>query len=64
MHPSPDQAADAYEAALRINPKHMGAYVNGVHCLQMLPPDDSSARARLKRLAQMGVTAGVWQVWL
>ena len=42
----------------------MGAYVNGVHCLQMLPPDDSSARARLKRLAQMGVTAGVWQVWL
>ena len=41
--PLPDQAADAYEAALRINPKHMGAYVNGVHCLQMLPPDDSSA---------------------
>lgn len=60
----PSQASLAYEAALRIDPKHTGAFINGVHCLQMMPPDDKNARARLEKLSRMGVQAGVWQTWM
>ena len=53
-------AGGAFEAALGLEPKHIGAMVNGVHCLQQLRPDDQHARRRLAKVAQAGVAAGLW----
>ena len=47
--------AQAYERTLQLDEKHRGAYVNGVHCLQQMPPKDKDARRRLERIAKMGV---------
>ena len=60
----PKEAAGSYEMALKLEPTHAGALVNGVHCLQMLPPGDQVARARLRKLAEHGVRAGLWNNWM
>ena len=57
-------AAGAYEATLRLDAAHHGAHVNGVHCLQQLPPDDEVARRRLEAVARSGVAAGLWANWM
>lgn len=54
------EAASAYEATTRLEPSHGGALVNGVHCLQQMPPGDKLARKRLEKVAQCGVKAGLW----
>ena len=54
-------AGSAYEAALQLEPGHKGALVNGIHCLQQLPPEDRAARKRLDRMAHMGVSSGLWK---
>ena len=54
------EAGSAFEAALRLDPKHAGAMVNGIHCLQQLPPGDQAARRRLEHVAGLGVAAGLW----
>lgn len=52
------EGGSAYEAALRLDPGHRGALVNGIHCLQQLPPDNKPGRKRLEKMAQKGVAAG------
>jgi aspartate beta-hydroxylase len=56
-------ASNAYEEALRLDPSHRGAYINGVHSLQQMPVGDKSARKRLEKIAKMGVQRGVWGKW-
>ena len=56
------EAGSAYEATLKLDPGHRGALVNGVHSLGQLPPGDRTARARLDKIAQIGVAAGLWKV--
>lgn len=53
-------ASASFEGALRLDAAHHGAYINGVHCLQQLPPSDKAARRRLEKLAKMGVAHGLW----
>ena len=57
------EAALAYETTLKMQAGHRGALVNGIHCLQQLPPSDKSARKRLKEIAQAGVQAALWTTW-
>ena len=58
-----DQSAAAYEATIKLQPNHMGAFVNGVHALQQMPPADHVARRRLERFAKLGVKVGLWAHW-
>ena len=56
-----DAAADAYEGTLEIDASHVGALVNGAHVLAQLAADgDARQRARLLRVARLGVAAGLW----
>ena len=56
-----DAAADAYEGTLEIDASHVGALVNGAHVLAQLAADgDACQRARLLRVARLGVAAGLW----
>ena len=55
------EAAAAFEAALRLEATHRGALINGIHCLQLLPPADRKGRERLEKMALMGVAAGLWR---
>lgn len=41
-----EQAAAAYERALKLDGHHRGAFVNGVHCLQQMPPADKQVPPR------------------
>ncbi|KOO24087.1 peptide-aspartate beta-dioxygenase [Chrysochromulina tobinii] len=55
------EAAAAFEAALRLEATHRGALINGIHCLQLLPPADRKGRERLEKMAHLGVAAGLWR---
>jgi aspartate beta-hydroxylase len=59
-----EQASAAYERTLKLDPTHRGALVNGVHCIQMLPPTSPANRKKLERVSRMGVAAGLWTTWL
>ena len=58
------EASAAYERTLKLDPNHRGAFVNGVHCIQLLPPGDKAARKKLEKVARMAVAAGMWATWM
>ena len=58
------EAAAAYERTLQLDGQHRGAFVNGIHCLQLMPPNDRAARKKLERMARMAVGIGMWTNWL
>ena len=51
-------------SSLRARHASAQALVNGVHCLQQLPPSDKQARQRLERVEKLGVSAKLWSTWL